>query len=249
MKIFHSRTVKLIAGSLLMSTIAAQAAVVPDRTRVIFRGDQKSVSITLRNDNQSLPYLAQAWIETSTGQKITSPLTVLPPVQRIEPTATGQVKVQGMPGLASLPQDRETMFYFNIREIPPKSSKPNVLQIALQTRIKLFYRPAALPALDPQHPWQHQLTLTRTSDSYTVKNPTPYFVITSSAGPSKDKTAAGFEPIILAPFASQPLKVKSADLGSEPVLGYVNDYGGRPSLYFTCAANTCSVNEEKSLKK
>lgn len=249
MKIIYSHYVKLIAGSLLLSTLAAQAAIVPDRTRVTFPGDQKSVSVTLRNDSQTQPYLAQAWIETNTGQKITSPMTVLPPVQRVEPTGTGQVKVQGMPTVASLPQDRETMFYFNIREIPPKSNKPNVLQIALQTRIKLFYRPAALPALDPQHPWQHQLTLTRNSDSYTVKNPTPYFVILSSAGPSKDQPVASFEPIILAPFASQPLKVKSAELGHEPVLGYVNDYGGRPSLYFTCAANTCSVNEEKSLKK
>ncbi len=39
------------------------------------------------------------------------------------------------PGNASdknLPQDRETVYYFNLREIPPKSNKPNTLQIALQ---------------------------------------------------------------------------------------------------------------------
>ncbi|WP_223346554.1 fimbria/pilus periplasmic chaperone, partial [Escherichia coli] len=40
--------------------------------------------------------------------------------------------------------DRESLFYYNVREIPPKSGKANTLQIALQTRIKLFWRPKAL---------------------------------------------------------------------------------------------------------
>ncbi|MGT9169473.1 fimbria/pilus periplasmic chaperone, partial [Escherichia coli] len=39
---------------------------------------------------------------------------------------------------------RESLFYYNVREIPPKSGKANTLQIALQTRIKLFWRPKAL---------------------------------------------------------------------------------------------------------
>ncbi len=43
-----------------------------------------------------------------------------------------------------LPQDRESLFYFNLREIPPRSDKPNSLQLALQTRIKFFYRPQSL---------------------------------------------------------------------------------------------------------
>ncbi|MDI5829489.1 fimbria/pilus periplasmic chaperone, partial [Salmonella enterica subsp. enterica serovar Kentucky] len=42
----------------------------------------------------------------------------------IEPSAIGQVKIQGMPALASLPQDRENLFYYNVREIPPQSDKP-----------------------------------------------------------------------------------------------------------------------------
>jgi P pilus assembly chaperone PapD len=48
------------------------------------------------------------------------------------------VKVQALPAAKSLPQDRETVYYFNLREIPPRSDKANTLQIALQTRIKLF---------------------------------------------------------------------------------------------------------------
>ncbi|MCH5760337.1 fimbria/pilus periplasmic chaperone, partial [Salmonella enterica] len=110
---------------------SAQAAIAPDRTRLVFRGEDKSISVDLKNANGKLPYLAQSWVEDEKGTKITSPLIVVPPVQRIEPSGTGQVKIQGMPALASLPQDRETLFYYNVREIPPQSDKPNTLQIAL----------------------------------------------------------------------------------------------------------------------
>ncbi len=131
---------------------SAQAAIAPDRTRLVFRGEDKSISVDLKNANNKLPYLAQSWMEDEKGNKIDSPLTAVPPVQRIEAAGTGQIKIQGIPALAALPQDRETLFYYNVREIPPKSDKPNTLQIALQTRIKVFYRPLSLSKIDMQHP-------------------------------------------------------------------------------------------------
>ncbi|MBP0644981.1 fimbria/pilus periplasmic chaperone, partial [Mycobacterium tuberculosis] len=84
--------------------------------------------------------LAQAWIEDPEGNKIESPLTALPPLQRVEPGAKSQIKIQVTGGTIPLAQDKEALYYFNLREIPPKSNKPNTLQIALQTRVKLFYR-------------------------------------------------------------------------------------------------------------
>lgn len=74
---------------------SAQAAIAPDRTRLVFRGEDKSISVDLKNANSKLPYLAQSWVEDEKGVKITSPLIVVPPVQRIEPSAIGQVKIQG----------------------------------------------------------------------------------------------------------------------------------------------------------
>ena len=68
----------------------------------------KSISVTLRNNDPKLPYLAQSWIEDEKGNKISSPLTVLPPVQRIDSMMNGQVKVQGMPDINKLPADRES---------------------------------------------------------------------------------------------------------------------------------------------
>lgn len=150
-----------LALLLSAASLSAQASVTPDRTRLIFNESDKSISVTLRNNDPKLPYLAQSWIEDEKGNKISSPLTVLPPVQRIDSMMNGQVKVQGMPDINKLPADRESLFYFNVREIPPKTNKANTLQIALQTRIKLFWRPKALENVSMKNPWQYKVTLTR----------------------------------------------------------------------------------------
>ncbi|MDE9620687.1 fimbrial chaperone StfD [Citrobacter portucalensis] len=234
---------------LLGGYTSAQAAIAPDRTRLVFRGEDKSISVDLKNANDHLPYLAQSWIEDENGNKITSPLTVVPPVQRIEAAGTGQVKVQGMPALASLTKERETLFYFNVREIPPKSDKANTLQIALQTRIKVFYRPQALSKIDMQHPWQYKVSLNRQEDGYQVVNPTGYYIVVSNASSQVDgMPAKGFTPLVIAPNSSTNMKVKAGDLGHAPVLTYVNDYGARLPMIFNCSATTCTVDEQKSRK-
>ncbi|WP_337264913.1 MULTISPECIES: fimbria/pilus periplasmic chaperone [unclassified Serratia (in: enterobacteria)] len=238
----------LVAGTLLCAlTSQAQAAIALDRTRIIFAGGDKSLSLSVNNDNPQLPYLAQGWIEDAQGNKVTSPLTVLPPVQRIEPGAKSQIKVQALPMVSQLPQDRETLYYFNLREIPPKSDKANTLQIALQTRIKLFYRPKALvkTTAEMATPWQEQLTLTKQGDKYLVSNPTPYYVTLVDAGSQKGVSVSGFEPLMLEPKGSAPLGVSASSLGNTPVLTYVNDYGGRPLLTFRCGGTDCQLVAEK----
>ncbi|MEG2734525.1 MAG: fimbria/pilus periplasmic chaperone [Hafnia sp.] len=234
---------------ILFGTVVAQqahAALALDRTRVIFDGSQKSVSLNVSNQNKQLPYLAQGWIEDEQGNKIQSPLTVLPPVQRIEPGKPSQVKIQGLPAIKQLKQDRETIYYFNLREIPPKSTKPNTLQIALQTRIKLFYRPTAITIDKDAPPPQEQMTLSIQGDKYVVNNPTPYYVTLVDASNKKDGPGVkSFEPMMVPPKSSLPLTVNAAAVGSSPVLTYVNDYGGRPKLSFSCNGSTCKVIPSK----
>ncbi|CAI1764292.1 fimbria/pilus periplasmic chaperone [Serratia marcescens] len=236
-------TTSLLAGVLAPT---AQAAIALDRTRVIFDGGVQSVSLSVSNQNKQLPYLAQGWLEDEQGNKIQSPLTVLPPVQRIEPGKPSQVKIQALPAAKMLPQDRETLYYFNLREIPPKSNKPNSLQIALQTRIKLFYRPAAIAPERNAAPWQEQLTLSKQGDKYVVNNPTPYYVTLVDAASRKGvEGAKGFEPLMVPPKGSLPLTVSAGSVGNSPVLTYINDYGGRPQLSFSCAGAVCKVVPEK----
>lgn len=225
---------------LLLSGLLASpsfGAVSLDRTRVIYPGDAKSISLTIRNNNKTLPYLAQAWLEDASGNKINSPFTVLPPVQRLEPDMESLVKVQSLPALALLPQDKESLFYFSVREVPPRSDQPNTLQLAMQTRIKFLYRPSRL-VVDPASPagrWPEQVTLTQTGDKYRLTNPTPYFVtLVSAARDAKGEEVDAFTPLMLAPGASETLGVGPAQLGKQPSFTYVDDYGGRRALTYRC---------------
>lgn len=167
---------------------------------------------------------------------------VLPPVQRLEPGQSSQVKIEGLPAISTLPQDRESLFYFNLREIPPKSDKPNTLQIALQTRVKLFYRPKAITPEKNGTPWQEKLTLEKQGDQLMVKNPTPYYVtIINATANAKSTNGKEFTPVMVPPFGQDNLGVNASALGNSPVLTYINDYGGRPTLTFRCQSTTCDV--------
>ena len=180
-----------LALLLSATSLSALASVTPDRTRLIFNESDKSISVTLRNNDPKLPYLAQSWIEDEKGNKIT-------------------------------------------------------LQIALQTRIKLFWRPKALEKVSMKSPWQHKVTLTRSGQAFTVNNPTPYYVIISNASAQKNgNPAAGFSPLVIEPKTTVPLNVK---MDSVPVLTYVNDFGARMPLFFQCNGNSCQVDEEQSRK-
>ncbi|WP_455428403.1 fimbria/pilus periplasmic chaperone [Dryocola sp. LX212] len=235
-----------IVSTLVLGTLAvqsAQAAVALDRTRVIYNGADKSMTVNIQNRNQNLPYLAQSWVEDAHGKKISSPMTALPPIQRLEPGAKSQIKIQGMEAaLHALPQDRESLYYFNLREIPPKSKKPNTLQIALQTRIKMFYRPEAIAVKKTDKPAAESLTLTRSGDSYTIVNPTPYYItiINATKGIS-GQSPKSFKPVMVPPKSQAPLNVGASAVGSAPVLTYINDFGGRPKVVFSCGGSTCKV--------
>ncbi|RTF19078.1 molecular chaperone [Serratia marcescens] len=243
----HPITLLTAAGLALSAVLpTADAAISLDRTRAVYVSDAKSISLNIVNENKELPFLAQSWLENEQHQKITSPLVVLPPLQRVEPSERSVVRITKTPEADRLPQDRESVFYFNLREIPPKSNKPNSLQIALQTRIKLFYRPAAIAPERNTAPWQEQLTLTKQGDRYIVNNPTPYYVTIIDVASRKNASGPqNFEPFMVPPKGQAALTVNAASVGSSPVLTYINDYGGRPQLSFSCNGDSCSVVPEK----
>ncbi|MGQ8776520.1 fimbrial biogenesis chaperone [Serratia sp. NA_112.1] len=117
-------------------------------TRIIFPASEKEVNVRTINKG-SLPALVQVWVdEGQTNADLNSakiPFIVTPPVYRVEPSKGQSVRMiyNGM----TLPQDRESVFWFNLLEIPPKSkssSSDQKLELAFRTRIKIFYRPVKL---------------------------------------------------------------------------------------------------------
>ncbi|HEK1719384.1 TPA: fimbria/pilus periplasmic chaperone [Proteus mirabilis] len=225
----------------------ALAAVSLDRTRIIFNSEQKSVSLTITNKNDQLPYLAQGWIENEQGKKVSTPFATLPPIQRLEPNKSSQLRIEALPEIKNLPQDRESLYYFNLREIPPKSDKPNVLQLALQSKIKLFYRPAAIELTNAEkinNPWQNKLILLKKENNYIIDNPTPFFItIVGATNSNGQRVSNEFESVMAQPFKTIPLGLTVDKLGNNPKLIYINDYGGRVELDFYCENNKCSTKK------
>lgn len=218
----------------------AQAGITLDRTRVIITEKDTSSSANLTNTSPDVPFLAQSWVEDANGQKITSPLVVLPPLQRINGGQKGIARVTKTAGISALPSDRESLFYLNVREIPPKSDKPNVLQLAMQTRIKMFYRPAAVIPKSRSEIWQDQVVFEKKGTSMTAQNPTPYYVTILALTKGSGQKITNFPGIMVPPKSSLDFKVSDSSV-SEFKMMYINDYGGHPELKYRCTGNTCKA--------
>lgn len=111
----------------------------------------KSVSVRLENKGNS-HLLVQSWLDTGDDNaepgSINVPFTATPPVSRIDAKRGQTIKLM-YTGSTVLPSDKESVFWFNVLEVPPKPDASKVenqslLQLAFRTRIKLFYRPAGL---------------------------------------------------------------------------------------------------------
>jgi P pilus assembly chaperone PapD len=213
------------------------AALSVDHSRLILNEGEKAVSITVHNQNNRAPYLAQAWLEDASGKKVSQPLVALPPIQRIEAGGKTSVRVQDINSHAQLSSDRESVFYFNLREVPPKNEKKNSLQLALQTRLKVFYRPKRLKVDRDARtvPGVEKLSIRKEIQGYQLANPTPYFITVVSAR----KTLSGvnvekFEPLLIPPREAVTVNWNEGAFGNMAILSILNDYGARMDVSFNC---------------
>lgn len=227
----------------LCMTNSALAGINLDRTRVIFDGNNNSVSLHVENGDSKKPYLAQSWIEDDHGNKGAKlPLVVVPPIQRIEPGASSQIRIQALPTVKTLPQDRESIFYLVMQDIPPKVNGSNVLQIAVQNRIKVMYRPKGMEqgARNIEKQWQQRVKLEKQGKQIVVTNPTPYHLTLLNASTKVGGVPVpGAKPVMVPPYETVAMSLKSEQLGQHPVLNYINDYGGVEPISLHCNGSQC----------
>lgn len=112
-------------------------------TRVIYDGSKREASLTVSNKNTTEEYLIQSWIDDDKGNKKT-PFIITPPLFKLNANKNNVLRIVNTSN--SLPQDRESVYWVNVKAIPSKSegASNNTLQIAVRTRLKLFYRPEGL---------------------------------------------------------------------------------------------------------
>lgn len=177
------KSINFVAALLLTCVFSAPAlaSVTIIGTRVIYPASEKEVTVRLDNRSER-PALVQAWIDNGDPNqplnKIDVPFVLLPPVFRME-SNKGQTLRIVYTG-SNLPTDKESIFWLNVLDIPPRDkslTNKNQLQMAIRSRIKLFYRPATLNTKDAATA-ATQLTWRKgnKSNQLTAINNSPYYI-------------------------------------------------------------------------
>ncbi|MEE4663761.1 molecular chaperone [Pseudomonas alliivorans] len=229
-----SITHALATGMTLLMLAAAvpiaQAALTVNMTRVVFNSDKRNASVIISNPSDRT-FAVQTWINTVADDTTSLvPFASSPPLFRLNPGKEQQLQINGLPN--DLPNDRESLFFFNVQEIPEAdSTQSNVLNIALRTRLKLFYRPAGLKDNPMSRLKDLQWTVRKVAGKaqLVATNPGPFHVsfirleVTGSGKTEKLQQA-----VMLGPFTSQTydLSEMKATPDMQVVFSAINDYGG-----------------------
>ncbi|WP_191485950.1 molecular chaperone [Pseudomonas sp. FEN] len=242
-----SRTL-VSAMALMMALLAGlpvQASVVLGGTRIVYPQNEKEVTVRLESKNQR-PVLLQVWLdngdEQSTPDLAGIPFLVTPPIFRME-SDQHQVLRLAYTG-ESLPQERESLFWFNVLEVPSQAldaEQSNQLQLAFRSRIKLFFRPTKLPyeveAAAAKLQWRQ--VSTEQGQALEVYNPTPYHLsfdqielVTAGQRHAREPGATGTENMVLPHDRNRfPLPSLKSPSGSAMTAEFqtIDDFGVRVS--------------------
>jgi P pilus assembly chaperone PapD len=218
-------------------SISAAANVLISGTRVVFPAQSPEVTLRLTNQN-SKPALVESWIdrgdEHSTPDKVDTPFLITPPLFRIEPHRDQSLRI--IYTQEELPADRESLFWLNVLEVPPKPSGSdtagrNYLQLAIRSRLKLFYRPTGLAGDPAKAPGQMSFKPVADDQgvALAVHNPTPYYVTIAKARVDVRGQTYATDPGMVAPFGDLRLPVRglhgTTSAGTQVRYDCINDFG------------------------
>lgn len=232
------KTVVSGALALLVACSSAMASVVVTGTRIVYPSGSRDVSIRLTN-NGEMPALVQTWVDAgdpkAKPEDLDVPFSISPSIFRVDPTKTQIIRLAFLG--ATLPQDRESLYWLNVMEIPPKpasSAGENYLQFAIRSRLKIFYRPAGLKAAPDTASSTVTWSMASTDGTelaIRAKNPSPFYVSFAEIRPQfADGVEVGPVNGMVPPFGEETFKFTSKGssapkLPAKVLFKSVNDYG------------------------
>lgn len=230
-----TRTLYIALITLLVSS-NLYAAMTISGTRIIFPGAEKEVNVRTNNRGKT-PALVQVWVDdgkvNGDVNNVKTPFLLTPPVYRVEPGRGQSVRL--IFNGAQLPQDRESVYWFNMLEIPPKNSaaeSKNKLELAFRTRIKIFYRPTNLSSNSEEEveklKWEVKAS-SRGNKVVSIENPTPYFFSFDSATVKNGSIGADINIDMVPPYTRLEFSIKNDSAVASNITGIdfktINDYG------------------------
>ncbi|MDN8559083.1 fimbrial biogenesis chaperone [Citrobacter werkmanii] len=215
----------LLGVALAISVCGAQAGgIALGGTRIIYPADATQTSLSVRNTSQKDVFLIQSWVSDAKGQK-SHDFIVTPPLFVMNPGKENTLRLE-LTGKPAWPADRESLYYFNSKAIPSTPAvvgSHNSLQIATETIIKMFIRPAglSLPVADAAA----KLSCHTSGTNITINNPSPYYISMVNLLADSEKLPSA----MVAPKSS--LVVHSRVPAGKLSFQTINDYGAVSSRH------------------
>ncbi len=234
----HLVAAALAATTFLTAVPPVTAGIVVNGTRVVYPEVKREVTISIHNGGAT-PSLVQAWLDAGDPHakpgESKVPFVMTPPLFRLDPTKSQSLRLVYTHD--PLPADRESVFWLNVLDVPPRAAAnadmPNQLELAFKHRMKVFFRPAALAGSAADAPARLTWKLLSKDGKIVgiqASNPTAYHVSLTQVS-----ATVGGHPVVAKADMVDPFASRSFDLpdavaapGGAVAVEYwfVNDYGG-----------------------
>lgn len=209
----------LSSALFLLAPVMANAGFGLEATRVIYNQGARSEPIVAFNTDNNRNYLLQSWVESSNGEASTD-FVVTPPLVKLRANQKNTLQITQT---AVLPADRESLYWLNIKFIPPAdASLENSLNFSMTNRVKIIYRPVALKNIEISKEVE-KLTFTKNNNSLVINNPTASYININKIIINGNKLAS---PSYISPKDKVEIKINQKEKGGNALtFYYVNDLG------------------------
>lgn len=220
--------------AIVLTAIAwsSNAGVIAENTRIIYNLDKREQSLQLVNVND-YPVLVQLWVDdgniNGTPEKaLDSPVIPLPAIFKLKKKEAKSIKLVNVG--VDLAKDRETLYWFNIYEVPPEPNRDaeiqdkNVLILTTRTQMKLLLRPASLfsqastMVSKVSYKWQDK--------SLVLINDSPFYVTISSLRLSNNDDKSQYSGM-LEPFSEVAIVLELDAQPESLAITYIDDNGSQ----------------------
>ncbi|EPT8872214.1 fimbrial biogenesis chaperone [Cronobacter dublinensis] len=222
---------KLLLTALISATFwsgMSYASLTLNADRLIYNDKDGDASVTVHS-NEDRAYLIQSWLDAGDSTvKKNLPFVVTPPLFRLAPKSDNVIRVVYLGN--GLPADRESLFWLDVKGVPglndEESKVENRMVLAINNRIKFFFRPTGLKGDPGEAPkklhWSH------TGNTVKVENASPFYTVLSDI--TIDKEAVPVSVVdnntVIPPFGNKSYKLKHVPASGTAVeWTAINDFG------------------------
>ena len=205
-----------------------QSSITLNADRLIYNEKDGDATVTIHS-NEDRAYLVQSWLDAGDSIKtVELPFVVTPPLFRLAPKSDNVIRVVYLG--TGLPADRESLFWLDVKGVPglneKESKAENRMVLAINNRIKFFFRPAAIKG-EPGEAVKN-LEWAANGNRISVKNNSPFNLVLNRILVDRESIPVSVvdNNTVIAPFSGKSYQLKHVPaIGSTVEWEMVNDFG------------------------